>query len=618
MSKPFSPLAIFSAILFLPCPCTAPAEAASFVTFVSGKGTDTGTCASATSPCRTFQFALGQTAPFGEVKALDPAEYGSMTITQSVSITGVEGASINRGTPGDAITINAGPNDVVNISHLILDGTGANAFSGIILNSGGSLTVAHCTVRNFAASSQGIGIFPASGTTTFLLHDVAVSNTSEGEGIQVADLATGAFDDVSTFNNFQAGIVIQLVSIPAAKTLGGKSSFANLFEGFLVGRVLGVLQQNGFQVFCPSPACPPPAKIAPATHTGAVWLYNSDASQNFNGVFVDMGAPAESAGNNFIHGNVTNVGGPGTLTGHPMKTFVPLFTPFRKEAIMLKFFSWRSAAASLFLACLCTAPANAASLVTYVSGKGTDTGTCASATSACRTFQFALGQTSPFGEVKALDPAEYGPMTITQSVTITGVEGASINHISGDEITISAGTSDVVNLSHLILDGLQGASRGIVLNSGGSLTIAHCTVRNFRAAAIKLQPASPLSFLVADTLASDNGANGISIIPTGTGSAKGGLNRVWLYHNGGGLSVAGAAGSGGSSVVAVESLAINNNGTGFSAGPNGVLRLSRSAAFGNGTGVFVASGVTAESAGTNFIRGNGTDISGTLTNVGTL
>jgi Right handed beta helix region len=302
-----------------------------------------------------------------------------------------------------------------------------------------------------------------------------------------------------------------------------------------------------------------------------------------------------------------------------MKTSVPPFTPFRNETIMFKFLSWLSAAAaSLFLACLCTAPADAASQVTFVSGKGTDTGTCASPLSACRTFQFAISQTAPFGEVKALDPAEYGPMTITQSVSITGVEGASVNRISGDEITISAGTSDVVNLSHLILDGLQGASLGIVLNSSGSLTITHCTVRNFRAAGIKLQPTSPLSFLVADTLVSDNGANGINIIPATTGSAKGGLNRVWLYHNGGGLAVTGAAGSGGSNVVAVESLAINNNATGFSAGPNGVLRLSRSAAFGNGTGVSVASGVTAESAGTNFIRGNGTDISGTLTNVGTL
>jgi hypothetical protein len=31
----------------------------------------------------------------------------------------------------------------------------------------------------------------------------------------------------------------------------------------------------------------------------------------------------------------------------------------------------------------------------------------------------------------------------------------------------------------------------------------------------------------------------------------------------------------------------------------------------------VASGDLAESAGDNFIRGNGTDVSGTLTNVGT-
>jgi hypothetical protein len=134
---------------------------------------------------------------------------------------------------------------------------------------------------------------------------------------------------------------------------------------------------------------------------------------------------------------------------------------------MSKFFSpFSLASASLFLACLGAAPADAASQVTFVSGKGTDT--CASSATPCRTFQFAIGQTNAGGEVKALDPAGYGGIVITQLITITGVEGASINHLSGDDITINAGPIDVVAFSHLILDGGKLAGRGIVLNSGGS------------------------------------------------------------------------------------------------------------------------------------------------------
>jgi hypothetical protein len=107
MLKLFSSLSIAVALLILPFLGAAPALALSPVAFVSGKGTDTGTCASPYAPCRTFQFALSQTSPGGEIKALDPAPYGVVVITKSISITGVEGAGIFRiFGAADAITIN--------------------------------------------------------------------------------------------------------------------------------------------------------------------------------------------------------------------------------------------------------------------------------------------------------------------------------------------------------------------------------------------------------------------------------------------------------------------------------------------------------------------------------
>jgi hypothetical protein len=53
----------------------APAQALSNRTFVSGKGTDAGSC-TLQAPCRGFNFALSQTAAGGEIDVLDPAEYG--------------------------------------------------------------------------------------------------------------------------------------------------------------------------------------------------------------------------------------------------------------------------------------------------------------------------------------------------------------------------------------------------------------------------------------------------------------------------------------------------------------------------------------------------------------
>ena len=277
---------------------------------------------------------------------------------------------------------------------------------------------------------------------------------------------------------------------------------------------------------------------------------------------------------------------------------------------MLKLSSWL---AITFFTFLGATPALALSPVTFVSGEGTDSGTCASPATPCRTFQFALGQTSPSGEIKALDPAHYGGVTITNSISITGVEGAGIDlDTATDAITINAGADDTINLSHLTLDGLKTGRSGIVLNSGGSLTITDSVVRNFEIG-IFLRPTGNTAFLIAYVTSSDNRVAGIDVIPEVTGSARGTLDHVSANKNGNGIEVTSRA-----TVLAVNSTAADNGNTGFNVGDVGsVLRLAHSAATGNGTGFFVGAG-TAESAGNNFIRGNGANVfQGPLTKIGT-
>src|SRR5262245_7697886 len=59
---------------------------------------------------------------------------------------------------------------------------------------------------------------------------------------------------------------------------------------------------------------------------------------------------------------------------------------------------------------------------TYVSGTGSDSNPC-SATAPCRTFRAALALTLAGGEIYVLNSADYGPVTINKSLSITG-EGA--------------------------------------------------------------------------------------------------------------------------------------------------------------------------------------------------
>jgi hypothetical protein len=75
-----------AAALLIAVATTVPAEATVDHTYVSGKGTDTGECESPPIACRTFAYALSQTAASGEIIVLDPADYSPVTITKSISL----------------------------------------------------------------------------------------------------------------------------------------------------------------------------------------------------------------------------------------------------------------------------------------------------------------------------------------------------------------------------------------------------------------------------------------------------------------------------------------------------------------------------------------------------
>jgi len=222
------------------------------------------------------------------------------------------------------------------------------------------------------------------------------------------------------------------------------------------------------------------------------------------------------------------------------------------------------ASAILALSGLASAPAQAAgSIVTYVSGKGADSGSCTPQSSPCRSFAYALTQTLPGGEIKALDPDGYGPVNINQAVSLVGVVGASINRASaGAHITISAPTSASVTIANLILDGGGAATNGILFNTGGNLTINNCVAQNFHGAGIYLWSSTPAAILLTDVVVSDNVGDGIDIAsPTAEVAAPTVvLDHVRATNNfGNGVSIFLESVSAYLFVTAVDSVAANNS-----------------------------------------------------------
>src|SRR6202166_273741 len=150
MTKTLSSLAA-GMIALLVASSSALAVGTASRTFVSGTGSDTGSCPLAT-PCRTFAYALTQTAPSGEIIVLSSAGYGPVIITQSVSIINTSNFAGITVASGNGITINAGTNDSVVLRGLTIDGGGTGS-NGIIFNTGGKLTIDQCDVIHFAWSS---------------------------------------------------------------------------------------------------------------------------------------------------------------------------------------------------------------------------------------------------------------------------------------------------------------------------------------------------------------------------------------------------------------------------------------------------------------------------------
>jgi hypothetical protein len=179
--------ALFSATLLvlafaLPA---APAHAQSTRTFVSPAGSDSNSCVLA-APCRTFQVALAHTNSGGEIAVLGTAGYNggaTLTIDKSISIVNPGGfeAGIVVPSGGTGIVINAGPNDVVSLRGLTIEGAGAGN-AGILFSSGGTLSIIGCVVRNL--SSDGIIITPST-SSNFTISDTIVSNAFLNEGIRI-------------------------------------------------------------------------------------------------------------------------------------------------------------------------------------------------------------------------------------------------------------------------------------------------------------------------------------------------------------------------------------------------------------------------------------------------
>jgi hypothetical protein len=287
---------------------------------------------------------------------------------------------------------------------------------------------------------------------------------------------------------------------------------------------------------------------------------------------------------------------------------------------------------------------------TFVSGTGTDAGTCP-VTAPCATFQFAHDHTDAKGVISVVSPGSFGPVTITKAISIVanGVPALILTATAscggggiGAGVCVDAGATDVVHLQGLTID-LKAVFRdGINFVAGAALELQNSAIQNTGSNGVDFIPTGVSSLFVTDTTIA-GGNIGIAVIPAQDATANAILLRVhventvfdgfffgYLLSGNGKLaatvrdSAVSDAGSnaifadkigGGTQTVdlMVDQTATLNSGTGVQATGSGVtVRIGDSTITGNTTGLGTTSGATIASFATNKLIGNGDDTTAQL------
>lgn len=278
-------------------------------TWVSGVGDDANPC-SRTAPCKTFAGAISKTFINGEIDALDPGGFGTVTITKSITIdgSGTFASVLASGVNGINISIAASANDPlrqVTIRGLSINGTGSSGtigtrtgINGININTNGAATVhvEDTFIQNF--SQNGILVNAPATTSHLVLRNVTVRSCGVA-GINLS--ASGGNQTAFGFDN------INVSECPDGLKAQNGSSGSIRGSTFTLNSTNGInASQVGSNTF---------VNIDSSLITGSGTAINTAAgvhvrisrmliSQNANAL--GLGGTVDSGGNNTIHGNSTD------------------------------------------------------------------------------------------------------------------------------------------------------------------------------------------------------------------------------------------------------------------------------------------------------------------------
>jgi hypothetical protein len=262
---------------------------------------------------------------------------------------------------------------------------------------------------------------------------------------------------------------------------------------------------------------------------------------------------------------------------------------------------------------------------TWVSGVGDDANPC-SRTAPCKTFAGAISKTAVNGEINCLDPAGYGAVTITKSITIDceDTQGSILASLTNGviiNVTSATDTKKAVKLRGLSINGAGNGINGVRILAANSVHMDEVVVDGFTQHGVSVETVTANFKLTVDSCNfRSNAGNGINTFIIAGNAVVSVSNSVFASNatgvnlsSGTKASVSDSAIHGNTTgllafqaTLGIADCNISNNTTGISASTGGVVRVMGSMVTGNGTGLNVAGG-TITSFQSNILSGNTVD-----------
>jgi hypothetical protein len=257
-------------------------------TFVSGTGNDAN-AGTRTAPCKTLAGALTKTSAGGLISIMDPGEYGTVTISKSVTIEG-EASDVSILAAGlNGVVINALATDVVTLRNISLEGTGTG-FSGIQIVQAGSVHIESCTINGFATA--GVTFAPPNAGCQLYVKDTTI-HKCPAVGITLTPTAAAATAHISNSHITKCGNGISAAT-GAVVCVDNTLCDSNSLAGFLT--TAGTANMSLFR-------CTATGDLVGIQTSAKISLLECSVFNNTTGLKVVAPGVMTSFGNNTVSGN---------------------------------------------------------------------------------------------------------------------------------------------------------------------------------------------------------------------------------------------------------------------------------------------------------------------------